>query len=108
MNAPTLERNDRRRSLRVPATEGQTVPLHAGHSVRILDVGLGGALVQSRHPMPPGARGTLSFALGSTNVRLRIEVVRVECPEPLIYNVGTAFVGMTDEQREMLLRFVQR
>lgn len=107
MNAP-LERNDRRRSPRVRANHGTTVPLCSGHSVRILDVGLGGALVASRHPMPIGALGTLTFSLGSTHMQFEVEVLRVDYSDPFIYHIGTAFVGMTDEQRATLLRLVQR
>lgn len=90
------------------ADEGKTVPLCAGHSVRILDLGLGGALVASRHPMYIGARGTLAFALGSAQLRLEVEVCRVDYSDPFIYHIGTAFVEMTDDQLEMLVQLVQR
>lgn len=108
MNPARLESNDRRRAPRDPAADGQTVPLRASHSVRVLDVGLGGALVASRHPMPMGARGTLTFALGSAQLHLEVEVRRVDYSDPFIYHIGTAFVGMTEEQRETLLQLVQR
>lgn len=104
----TLERNDRRRTPRVPADTGTTVPLCAGHSVRILDVGLGGARLAARHPMPIGARGTLTFALGTTQLHVEVEVLRVDYSDPFIYHIGTAFVGMTDDQQAALLRLVQR
>ncbi len=84
------------------------MPLCAGHSVRILDLGLGGALLMSRHPTSIGARGTLTFALGSSQLRLDVEVCRVDYSDSFIYHIGTTFVEMTDDQLELLVQLVER
>ena len=83
------------------------MPLSAGHSVRILDIGPGGALLAARHPMSLGARGTLTFVLGSTQLCIDVEVCRVDYSDPFIYHIGTAFVEMTEDQLEKLLQLTQ-
>lgn len=76
-------------------------------SVRILDISLSGALVESSQPAKEGRRGRLTVDLGGVPILAGVEIRRVSRSRAG-YHVGVMFVALSDEQRQVISRFTER
>jgi hypothetical protein len=99
---------ERRRSVR-RRVDGQVETLRSAHSVRVADISTSGVLLLSSRRVVPGARGRLRFNMGPTPFVADIEVMRVAAaPGPdAPYRIGAAFVGIDQEQHELIARFTR-
>ena len=100
---------ERRRHPRLPIEGGEAAILPVSLSVRILDISLSGVLVQSRQPARQGDRGRLRLALGGHPFTADVEVKRVSHgANEGDYRIGVAFLGLSPESRQMIVRFTQQ
>src|SRR5262245_28277552 len=99
---------DNRRSPRYEVRPHDQVILPTNASVQVLDISVGGVLLQSNRPMKVGARGTLRFTIDGQSIATDVLVARVnrsnEGAEPR-YRIGARFVAMTPEDRNIIERF---
>ncbi|HSL23438.1 MAG TPA: PilZ domain-containing protein [Vicinamibacterales bacterium] len=103
----TLQTYDERRlAPRVPV-DGQTLSVVTARSVRVIDIGLGGALLACLPPVPQG--GTLRLALGSAPFASVIDIRhRRHDDRTGEVRVGVTFVRMTAASRDALEQFLAR
>jgi hypothetical protein len=89
--------------------EGQVATLRSAHSVRVADISTSGVLLLSPRRVEPGVRGKLRFNMGSTPFVADIEVMRIaDAAGPdAPYRIGAAFVGIDQEQHELIARFTR-
>lgn len=99
---------ERRQSVR-RRVEGQVATLRSTHSVRVADISTSGVLLLSSRRVAPGARGKLRFNMGSTPFAADIEVMRVSdaVGPDTPYRIGAAFVGIDQDQHELIARFTR-
>jgi hypothetical protein len=77
-------------------------------SVQVLDVSIGGVLLQSARSLPIGARGSLRLTLGGEPLAAAVEVRRVtgDAAKDGAFRLGAAFVAIRSEHRQMIERFI--
>ncbi|MFQ5990630.1 MAG: PilZ domain-containing protein [Candidatus Methylomirabilales bacterium] len=102
---------DQRRYARF-AVEGRTKgQVDASCDALILNISLGGALIEHSHVVRPGTISTLDLDFGGDTLRLDCRVVRsvVHREEvlpyggrDLVYHTGLAFIDVTDETRQRI------
>lgn len=97
---------ERRRSPR-RVVEGELATVPAVFSIRVLDISVAGVLLQSNHPVEPGARGRLSLNLDGSPFRAEIQVQRVVATDTAFgYRLGATFVGLSPAVRQLIERFM--
>jgi len=106
-----LPQSERRRLPRSLVTDTALSVLAFPIPVRLLDISLGGVLLEASHPVDAGSRGTLRFNFGglpfSAEVRVeRIDVRRVGAFER--FNIGAAFVALSREDQRVIERFADQ
>ena len=96
---------ERRRSKRYVMKSGRAVlPLPV--AVQVLDIGVGGALLQSNRPINVGTRGSLRLNVGGTPFTADLEVRRLSTGSPATgYQIGTIFVDISPEDRDVIEHF---
>jgi hypothetical protein len=99
---------ERRRAIRVPI-EGTLATLPTAINVQVLDISVGGVLLQARERLEPGTRARLRLNMSGAAFAADVEVKRVSpvadsVPEPA-YGLGAEFVGITAEHRQLIERF---
>lgn len=98
---------ERRRSPRIPLTDGQ-VDIVAPDSVRILDISGGGVLLASSRSAMVGSRGRLAFTVGDMPVTVDIDIRRVvAAADRSGYWIGAQFVDLPQPQRAAIERFAR-
>jgi hypothetical protein len=80
--------------------------------VRLVDISLGGVLLESSHPVELGTRGTLRFNFGgvpfSADVRVeRLDQVRSDANAER-YSIGAAFVALSRQDQRVIERFADQ
>jgi hypothetical protein len=77
-------------------------------SVRVIDISSAGVLLQSPRMLNPGSRGSLRFTLAGAPFAADIQVQRVSAASEAGsgYRIGATFVGMTQEHRRLIERFM--
>jgi hypothetical protein len=103
---------ERRKVERIPVETGELAVLPFPMTVRILDISLSGVLLQSAHPVGPGARGSLRLNLDGVPFTADVEVQRLS-PAPdekstERYRIGARFVGTTREHQQIIERFINQ
>jgi PilZ domain len=97
---------ERRRSPR-RAVDGQLATVPAVFNVRVLDISVAGVLLQSSHPVEPGATGRLQLNLDGSPFGADVEVQRIAPADASAgYRLGATFVGLTPELRHLIERFM--
>ncbi len=76
--------------------------------VRLLDISLTGALVESDVPLPIGASGQLRFALAGGSYSPTVQVRRRAGSAVRELNLGTVFTSMDDTSRRQLEEFLRK
>lgn len=107
---------DRRKHPRVRVAGKTKGRVTAIYDAILLDISLGGALVEHSEPVRPGTLSSLDLDLQGMRVRLRCRVVRSRVSRPemqpdgeraLIYHTGLEFIDPSDETRQALNDFIQ-
>jgi hypothetical protein len=80
--------------------------------VRLLDISLGGVLLEASHPVELGTRGTLRFSFGgvpfSADVRVeRSDRSRSETGQEK-FSIGAAFVALSRQDQRVIERFADQ
>jgi hypothetical protein len=97
---------ERRRSPR-RAVEGELATVPAVFNVRVLDISVAGVLLQSSHPVEPGARGRLSLNLDGSPFRADVQVQRVvDADATAGCRLGATFVALSPDLRQLIERFM--
>ena len=99
---------DRRRSPRVMLPEDEQCNVQLRTRVRLLDISLTGALVESDVPLPIGASGQLRFALAGGSYSPTVQVRRRVGSAARELNLGTVFTSMDDTSRRQLEEFLRK
>ena len=97
---------ERRRSPR-RVVEGELATVPAVFNVRVLDISLAGVLLQSSHPVEPGARGLLRLNLDESPFKAEVQVQRVVADDATVgYRLGATFVALSPDHRQLIERFM--
>ena len=78
----------------------------------MLDISVGGVLLQSTQPLNTGTHGSLRLNLWGSPFAADIEVRRVsphvESGAPSGYRIGAVFVAITPQHRHLIERFASQ
>jgi hypothetical protein len=109
-NASAIEQRmaERRRSPRVMLPEDEECSLQLRTRVRLLDISVTGALVETELPLPVGARGQLRFALAGTSFSPTVQIRRRAGSPARDLNLGTVFTSMDEACRRRLEEFLRK
>jgi len=80
--------------------------------VRLLDISLGGVLLESAHPVERGTRGTLRFNFGGVPFSADVQVERVDPTQSSNgvekFSIGAAFVSLSRQDQQVIERFADQ
>lgn len=108
MSYDEAARPERRRAVRRTIEDKASAGIRSSHSVRIIDISVGGVLLASTRAAAVGARGRLSVALAGNPLATEVEIRRVvESHDRTNYRIGAEFVGISAEQRDIIERLVR-
>ena len=99
---------ERRRARRFAILEGEGTTRSVSATVRVLDLSVGGVLMQVDRPLELRVRGCLRLNLGGQAFSADVEVARVSPVSASAdegYRVGAVFVGLTPEHRQLIESF---
>ena len=101
--------SDRRRVPRSAIADTELSVLAFPIPVRLLDISLGGVLLESAHPVDLGQRGTLRFNFGGVPFSADVKVERVDRTPgdngAERYSIGAAFVALSRNDQRVIERF---
>jgi len=104
--------SDRRRVPRALIADTELSVLAFPIPVRLLDISLGGVLLESTHPVDLGTRGTLRFSFGGQQVSADVRLERIDrSPQSNgaeKYSIGAAFVALNREDQRVIERFADQ
>jgi len=109
------ERTNRRRHPRVKVGGKAHGKVNAIHNVSLLDISLGGALIEHAHVAQPGIVFDLFLTLLGRKMRLKCRVIRSTVhrseaqaygERKLFYRTGLEFVGASEETRQAIADFI--
>lgn len=98
---------ERRRSPRVMLPD-EECSLQLRTRVRLLDISLSGALVETDLPLPIGAKGQLRFALAGAAYSPTVQIRRRAGLQARELNLGAVFTSMDDSSRRRLEDFLRK
>ena len=100
---------DRRRVPRAVIADTELSVLAFPIPVRLLDISLGGVLLESAHPVDLGQRGTLRFNFGGVPFSADVRVERIDRTKgdngAERYSIGAAFVSLSRNDQRVIERF---
>ena len=99
---------ERRRSPRVMLPVDEECSLQLRTRVRLLDISLSGALVETDLPLPIGAKGQLRFALAGATYAPTVQIRRRAGLQARELNLGAVFTSMDDSSRRRLEDFLRK
>ena len=80
--------------------------------VRLLDISLGGVLLESTHPVELGTRGTLRFNFGGVPFTADVQVERLDNTRGDSghdrYSIGASFVALSRQDQRVIERFADQ
>lgn len=104
--------SDRRRVPRAAIADTELSVLAFPIPVRLLDISLGGVLLESTHPVDLGTRGTLRFNFGGVPFSADVRVERVDRSPNSNgtekYSIGAAFVALSRNDQRVIERFADQ
>lgn len=106
-----LASTDRRRVPRAVIADTELSVLAFPIPVRLLDISLGGVLLESTHPVELGTRGTLRFNFGGVPFSADVKVERLESqPNGATekFTVGASFVALSRQDQRVIERFADQ
>jgi len=102
---------ERRQAVRL-AVDGPVAVLPSNVDVQVLDISVGGVLLQTNQRFEPGTRGCLRLNLWGSPFAADVEIRRVS---PILdggretgYGVGAVFVAIMPEHRHLIERFASQ
>ncbi len=104
--------SERRRVPRAVIADTELSVLAFPVQVRLLDISLGGVLLESSHPVELGTRGTLRFNFGgvpfSADVRVdRLDQIRNAAGAEK-FSIGAVFVALSRQDQRVIERFADQ
>jgi hypothetical protein len=103
---------DRRRVPRAVIADTELSVLAFPIPVRLLDISLGGVLLESSHPVELGTRGTLRFNFGGVPFSADVRVERVDSSRTDAgnekFSIGAAFVALNRNDQRVIERFADQ
>jgi hypothetical protein len=104
--------SDRRRVPRAAIADTELSVLAFPIPVRLLDISLGGVLLESAHPVDLGQRGTLRFNFGGVPFSADVKVERIDRSRTDAggerYAIGAAFVALSRNDQRVIERFADQ
>src|SRR5215212_2780861 len=104
--------SDRRRVPRSMISDTELSVLAFPIPVRLVDISLGGVLLESSHPVELGTRGTLRFNFGGVPFSADVRVERLDKSGrdsgPEKYAIGAAFVALSRQDQRVIERFADQ
>lgn len=106
---------DRRRHLRWRVGEGLRGRIASKNEASILDISLGGALIEHSNLVRPGTLSFLTLLLRGQEVSLRCRVVRSAIyrfevwptgEQEHLYRTGVEFLALSEDSRQMLDKYI--
>jgi hypothetical protein len=101
--------SDRRRVPRTVIADTELSVLAFPIPVRLVDISLGGVLLESTHPVDLGQRGTLRFNFGGVPFSADVRVERIDRTPADSgadrYSIGAAFVALSRNDQRVIERF---
>ena len=80
--------------------------------VRLVDISLGGVLLESTHPVELGTRGTLRFNFGGVPFSADVSVERIDHSQTSTgvekFSIGAAFVALSRQDQRVIERFADQ
>ena len=76
--------------------------------VRLLDISLGGVLLESTHPVELGTRATLRFNFGGVPFTADVQVERLDSSGADRYSIGASFVALSKQDQRVIERFADQ
>jgi hypothetical protein len=91
-------------------TTGQLATVPASVNVRVLDISVAGVLLHSSEAVEAGTKGNLRLHLDGSAFRADVQVQRSSAaPEGAGgYRLGATFVGLNQDLRQLIERFMAR
>ena len=102
---------DRRRVPRAAISDTELSVLAFPIPVRLLDISLGGVLLESSHVVELGTRGTLRFNFGGVPFSADVKVERLERQSNGAaerYTIGASFVALSRQDQRVIERFADQ
>jgi hypothetical protein len=102
---------DRRRVPRALIADTELSVLAFPVPVRLLDISLGGVLLESTHPVDRGIRGTLRFNFGGVPFSADIRVERMDRQRTRAgerFTIGASFVALSRQDQRVIERFADQ
>lgn len=103
---------DRRRVPRAAIADTELSVLAFPIPVRLLDISLGGVLLESTHPVELGTRGTLRFNFGGVPFSADVRVERIDRSAASNgsekFAIGAAFVALSRNDQRVIERFADQ
>lgn len=101
---------DRRRVPRAQVTDIELSVLAFPLPARLLDISLGGVLIETTHAVELGTRGTLRFNFGGEPFSAAVTVARVDRAAHGVdrFAIGAAFIGLSRQEQHVIERFANQ
>jgi hypothetical protein len=102
---------DRRRVPRAVIADTELSVLAFPIPVRLLDISLGGVLLESSHPVELGTRGTLRFNFGGVPFSADVKVERLDSSRNGAaerFTIGASFVALSRQDQRVIERFADQ
>ena len=106
-----LASTDRRRVPRAVIADTELSVLAFPIPVRLLDISLGGVLLESSHPVDLGTRGTLRFNFGGVPFSADVKVERIDRQAVGVgprFTIGASFVALSRQDQRVIERFADQ
>jgi hypothetical protein len=106
-----LASTDRRRVPRAAIADTELSVLAFPIPVRLLDISLGGVLLESSHAVDLGTRGTLRFNFGGVPFSADVKVERLERQRNGVgerFTIGASFVALSRQDQRVIERFADQ
>ncbi len=89
---------------------GEFISIPTSLSVKILDVSVSGALVESPNRVDPDSRGRLRLNLDGTPITIEVQILRVAegFGTGSGYRLGTRFLALDLAQQQLIESFVRQ
>ena len=104
--------SDRRRVPRALIADTELSVLAFPMPVRLLDISLGGVLLESTHPVELGTRGTLRFNFGGVPFSADVQVERLDSTTSDSgadrFSIGASFVALSRQDQRVIERFADQ
>ena len=105
-----LGSTDRRRVRRAVIADTELSVLAFPIPVRLIDISLGGVLLESTHAVELGTRGTLRFNFGGVPFSADVKVERIERQSGPAgrFAVGASFIALSRQDQRVIERFADQ